>query len=96
MKQSTDSELSLKDVILLDSQSTVSVFCNADYVSDIKKSKHPLILQSDGCSLKLNKIATFAELGCEVWYSSRAITNILSLASIQQQYQITYDSDSAT
>ena len=35
MKQSTDSKLSLKDVILLDSQSTVSVFCNADYVSDI-------------------------------------------------------------
>ena len=96
MKQSTDSKLSLKDVILLDSQSTVSVFCIADFVSDIRKAKNPLILQSNGGSLKLNKIATFAEIAYEVWYSSRAITNILLLASIQQQYQVTYDSDSAT
>ena len=44
----------------------------------------------------MNKIATFAELGCEVWYSSREITNILSLASIQQQYQVTYNNKSAT
>jgi hypothetical protein len=53
MKQSTDPKLSLKDVILLDSQLTVSVFCNADYVSDIKRAKHPLILQSNGGSLNL-------------------------------------------
>ena len=71
MKQSADSKLSLKDVILLDSQSTVSVFLNAHLVQDIRKAMHPLILQSNGGRLKLNKIATFAELGCEVWYSSR-------------------------
>jgi hypothetical protein len=35
MKQSTDSKLSLKDVILLDSQSTLSVFCKADFFSDM-------------------------------------------------------------
>ena len=37
-------------------------------------------------------IAMFAELVCEVWFSSRPITNILLLAAIQQQYQVTYDS----
>ena len=38
LKQSSDSKLSLKDVILLDSQSTVLVFCNKEFVVDIKTS----------------------------------------------------------
>jgi hypothetical protein len=61
-------------------------------VQDIRKYKKSLTLQSNGGTLKLNKVAMFEELGCEVWFSSRAITNILSLAAIQQQYQVTYDS----
>jgi hypothetical protein len=91
LRQSSDPKLSLKDVILLDSQSTVSVFCNEDFVVDIKKSKSPLILQSNGGSLRLHKTAVFKELGLKVWYSSRAITNILPLAVIQQQYPVTYN-----
>ena len=70
LKRSSYSKLSLKNVILLDSQSTVSVFCNKDFVVYIKKSKSPLILQSNGGSLRLHKTAVFAELGWEVWYSS--------------------------
>ena len=54
------------------------------------------MLQSNGDSLRFHKTAIFTELGFEVWYSSSAITNILSLAVIQQQYPVTYNSEDVT
>ncbi len=42
------SDLNLQKVILLDNQSTMSLFCNKLLVSNIRDSEEPLTLQSNG------------------------------------------------
>jgi hypothetical protein len=37
--------------------------------------------------------ATMPGYNKDVWFSTRAITNIITLSNLIQQYQVTYDSD---
>ncbi len=43
--------------------------------------------------MKLSKIANVENYEHPVWYSSKAITNILALKNVIKQYRVTYDSD---
>lgn len=43
--------------------------------------------------MKINKVATLPDFQKPVWFSTRAITNILSLKSVDKQYHVTYDSN---
>jgi hypothetical protein len=95
LKQSHPSlrELDMKEVILLDSQSTIDIFCNRKLLGKIKRSMKPLRLRSDGGSIILNKVATIDNYCGKVWYLKDAITNILSLKNVIKQYQVTYNSE---
>jgi len=85
--------LNMKEVILLDSQSTICVFCNKKLLATINTAKSPLRLRSNGGTMLLKKTATTENYDQEVWYSPNAITNILSLKNVKKQYRVTYDSD---
>jgi len=50
--------LNMKEVILLDSQSTICVFCNKKLLATINTAKSPLHLRSNGGSMLLKKTAT--------------------------------------
>jgi hypothetical protein len=95
MKQSHKSlrNLNMREVILLDSQSTICVFCNKRLLVDIVTAKSPLHLHSNGGTMLLTKKASINNYNQEVWYSSNAITNIFSLKNVRKQYRVTYDSD---
>jgi hypothetical protein len=97
MKQSSTKlgGLDLKQVILLDSQSTVCLFCNPLLVVDIRHANDTLLLKSNGGSMKISRIADIEGFTDPVWYSKRAITNIISLAIAGEQYHVTYDSHDA-
>ncbi len=60
MKQSTGKleGLDLRNVILLDSQSTMSLFCKKRLVTKIRKSNEKLTLRSNGGSMKVGRIAS--------------------------------------
>mgnify|MGYP002806286943 CR=1 FL=1 len=42
----------MKNLILLDSDSTDTVFCNPDYVSNIRESDDPLSISTNGGVMK--------------------------------------------
>jgi hypothetical protein len=86
-------KLDLKEVILLDSQSTMDLFCNAALVSKISKSRSNMRLKSNGVTMIVTRKATMEGYNKTVWFSTRAIINIVALRNLIDQYQVTYDSD---
>ena len=93
MKQSEGrmQDLDLRKVILLDNQSTMSLFYNRRMVTNINKSNELLTSRSNGGSIQVGQIASINKT-TEVWFSPKAITNILSLQDVKRHYHVTYDS----
>lgn len=82
----------LKEFILLDSDSTDTVFCNSKYVTNIRDSNEVLRLNTNGGVLEVNKKCDVPHLGTH-WFSDNAITNVISLAHMADKFRVTYDSD---
>jgi hypothetical protein len=87
------SRLVLKHHFLLDNQSSVHVFCNPDYVTDIRRAEWAMQLKSNGGKLPINYIANYEGFAEAVWFSKDAITNVLSLARLKQEYRVSYDGE---
>jgi hypothetical protein len=86
-------KIDLREIILLDSQSTMDLFCNAALVSKNCKSTTRMRLKSNGGTMVVTRKATMPGYNKDVWFSTRAITNIIALSSLIQQYRVTYESD---
>ena len=69
-------------MLLLDSCSTVDLFCNNNLVTKIWKSKNSMTVKGNGGDLKTHKKAYVENYG-EVWFNERAITNIMSLKNVK-------------
>jgi hypothetical protein len=67
----------------------MSLFCNKTMVSNICSSGHPLILQSNGGLMQVTKMVSIGK--AEVWFSTKAITNILLLKEVIKLYHVTYN-----
>jgi hypothetical protein len=86
-------KLDLGAIILLDSQSTMDLFCNAALVRKTSKSKSSMRLKSNGGTMAVSCKATLPGYKKSVWFSTRAITNSIALHNLIEQYRITYDID---
>jgi hypothetical protein len=77
--------------VLLDSDSTVSIFNNAAMLVDIHEVYTPLVLESNGGGHQLtHQMGTIPGFG-KVWYNEDSIANILSLADVRKAQRVTMD-----
>ena len=79
-------------MLLLDSCSTVDLFCNKNLVTKIWKSKNSMIVKVNGGNLKTHKKEYVKNYG-KVWFDERATTNIMSLKNAKEKFRVTYESD---
>ena len=78
--------------ILLDSQSTVDIFCNPRLVENICRVKDRMKIQCNAGTRVTNLVGDLPGYG-SVWFNLRAIANVLSLKLVKEKYHIQYDSD---
>jgi hypothetical protein len=57
----------MKELIMLDSDSTDTVFCNPKYVTNIRESSYPLSISTNGGELKSYKKCDIPHID-NVWY----------------------------
>jgi hypothetical protein len=76
--------------ILLDSQSTVSVFKNRRYLSNIKDSHKTLRVHTNGGTQLSTQVGTVRNFG-NVWFNPDSLANILSMAAVRKVCRITMD-----
>jgi uncharacterized membrane protein YgcG len=70
--------------VLLDSDSTVSIFNNAAMLVDIHDVETPLVLESNGDGHQVTyQMGTIPDFG-KVWFNENSIANILSLADVRK------------
>jgi hypothetical protein len=86
-------KIDLREVILLDSQSTMDLFCNTALVSKTCKSTTSMRMKSNGGTMVVTRKVTMPGYNKDVWFRTRSITNIIALSNLIQQYCVTYDSD---
>ena len=77
--------------ILLDSQSTISVFNNMNMLHNIRRSPYVLRAITNGGFQDSNMVGDFPNLG-EVWYNDASIANVLSLSDVTKVCTVTMDS----
>jgi hypothetical protein len=76
--------------ILLDSQSTVSVFKNRKLLWNIRPSPETLRVHTNGGTQTSTEIGTVKNFG-DVWFNTNSLANILSMADVRKVCRITMD-----
>jgi hypothetical protein len=70
----------------------MDLFCNKQLVTNVTKANNKMRLQSNGGRMTVTQKTTMPGYKKKVWYSKDAITNIIALSNLIQQYHVTYDS----
>jgi hypothetical protein len=96
LKSPKDRDLDLRSVWLLDSQSAFDLCCNPDFAAKMRKAKQALNMSSNGGGLHITKECMVLGYEFWMWFTKRAMTNIICLKNIICLYRVTYDSKRRT
>ena len=88
-----NNKLDLREIILLDSQSKMDLLCNPALISETFKSRRSMQLKSNSETVVGNHKEKMAGYHKNIWFSKRAITNIIALSNIIHKYRVTYNNE---
>jgi hypothetical protein len=91
LKSRKFTDLDLRNVLLLDNQSTFDLCCNKKFTLKITKATNALTMMGNGGSLRITKKCKIPGYKYPVWYSKKAISNIICLKNLIKCYRVTYD-----
>ena len=91
MDKKKDISSKMKDDIILDNGSTLSIFANPELVEGIRKSKSTLEMATIAGTWLTNQKANIPGFGT-VWYDEGAIANIFSFTELVDKHRNTFDS----
>jgi len=77
--------------ILLDNQSTVDVFQNRRFLTNIRDSGKTMKIHCNAGTATTRLIGDLPGYG-EVWFHPKGIANILSLSKVKEKHRVTFDS----
>ena len=80
-----------KDWVLLDSQSTIDLFCNTSLLTNIRVVSDHLNIFCNAGSASTNMVGDLKGYGT-VWFYASGIANILFLHRVAERFHVTYDS----
>ena len=84
-------ETPMEETLLLDSGSGIDLFCNPNWLSDIRSRTIPALIGTNAGSLSVDEEGEWNTYG-SVPFSADAVTNILSLGVVTDRYRVTMDS----
>ena len=71
----------------------MDLFCNQTLVTETYKSSSIMRLNINEGTMVVTHKAKMAGYHKNIWFSKRAITNIIALSKVIQKYWVTYDSE---
>jgi hypothetical protein len=92
LKSHKAQDLYLRSVWLLDNQSTFNLCCNPDVSGKSCNARRSMNMWSNGGGLQISKECMVLGYDFWVWFTARAMTNIICLKNLIRLYWVTYDS----
>jgi hypothetical protein len=83
------------DWVLIDSQSTVHVFCNRSLLRNIRKAPRSCMISCIAGVVEVKMIGDLPGFPTPVWFHPDGIANILSLHLVAEHCRVQYDSNEA-
>ncbi len=80
----------------IDNQSTFDLCCNPDFTHKWRDAKCAMHMSSNGGGLRISKECEVLGYDFWVWFTKRAMTNILCLKNLIRLYRVTNDSERRT
>ncbi len=91
LKSKKSMGLDLRNVLLLDNQSTFDLCCNRKFMSSVKTALNALNMTSNGRGLRISEKCKLPGYEFWVWFGKKATTNIICLKNLIKIYRVTYD-----
>lgn len=91
----SDSAIFPRDLILIDSGSTISSVCNIELIDSVHDSPNPVRVYTNGGFQDYDKQGKLRLFDFEVLYNPLSLANILSLSEVAEKYRITMDTSAS-
>ena len=80
----------MKELMLLDSDSNVTIMCNKKYARNTRDTSDSLHIETNGGSTIVKQKCYIHDIGKHL-FSAKSMTNILSLSDIADKHKVTLD-----